>query len=133
MYAYGCSVLLCFLITLKELVSSLQSKTDGSETKYEETNKLSEDRIKQEVPVIDHDVITKLEAENQQLKVESHDTGFEGASEISMFPLDFYISLRTLHLLDVGQFIGKENRCLRPKTRRNKLKHHGAVEGKCFI
>ncbi|KAJ0240162.1 Myosin-10 [Hirschfeldia incana] len=53
---------------LKELVSSLQSKTDGSETKYEETSKLSEERIKQEVPVIDHDVIIKLEAENEQLK-----------------------------------------------------------------
>ncbi|KAF8092561.1 hypothetical protein N665_0411s0021 [Sinapis alba] len=53
---------------LKELVSSLQSKTDGSETKDEETSKISEDRIKQEVPVIDHDVIIKLEAENQQLK-----------------------------------------------------------------
>ena len=88
MYAYGCSLLLCFLITLKELVSSLQSKTDVSETKYEETSKLSEGQIKQEVPVIDHDVIIKLEAENEQLKVESHDTGFEGSSEISMFPLD---------------------------------------------
>ncbi|KAL0666971.1 hypothetical protein Bca4012_029675 [Brassica carinata] len=53
---------------LKELVSSLQSKTDGSETKYEETSKLSEGQIKQEVPVIDHDVIIKLEAENEQLK-----------------------------------------------------------------
>ncbi|KAH0883184.1 hypothetical protein HID58_059280 [Brassica napus] len=47
---------------------SLQSKTDGSETKYEETSKLSEGQIKQEVPVIDHDVIIKLEAENEQLK-----------------------------------------------------------------
>ncbi|KAF2568294.1 hypothetical protein F2Q68_00024548 [Brassica cretica] len=53
---------------LKELVSSLQSKTDGSETKYGETSKLSEGQIKQEVPVIDHDVIIKLEAENEQLK-----------------------------------------------------------------
>ncbi|XP_013636824.1 PREDICTED: myosin-10 isoform X2 [Brassica oleracea var. oleracea] len=53
---------------LKELVSSLQSKTDVSETKYEETSKLSEGQIKQEVPVIDHDVIIKLEAENEQLK-----------------------------------------------------------------
>ncbi|KAG2327810.1 hypothetical protein Bca52824_010538 [Brassica carinata] len=53
---------------LKELVSSLQSKTDGTEIKYEETSKQSEDRIKHEVPVIDQDVIIKLEAENQQLK-----------------------------------------------------------------
>ncbi|XP_056844387.1 myosin-10-like [Raphanus sativus] len=53
---------------LKELVSSLQSKTDGSETKHEETSKLSEGQIKHEVPVIDHDVIIKLEAENEQLK-----------------------------------------------------------------
>ncbi|CAF2095924.1 BnaA05g10340D [Brassica napus] len=53
---------------LKELVSSLQSKTDGSETKDEETSKLNEGQIKQEVPVIDHDVIIKLEAENEQLK-----------------------------------------------------------------
>ncbi|KAH0932602.1 hypothetical protein HID58_009719 [Brassica napus] len=50
---------------LKELVSSLQRKTDESETNYEETGKQSE---KQEVPVIDNDVIIKLEAENQQLK-----------------------------------------------------------------
>ncbi|XP_033147606.1 myosin-10 isoform X2 [Brassica rapa] len=53
---------------LKELVSSLQSKTDGTETKDKETSKLSEGQIKQEVPVIDHDVIIKLEAENEQLK-----------------------------------------------------------------
>ncbi|WZY92541.1 hypothetical protein YC2023_064870 [Brassica napus] len=53
---------------LKELVSSLQSKTDGSETKDEETSKLNEGQIKHEVPVIDHDVIIKLEAENEQLK-----------------------------------------------------------------
>ncbi|CAN6825831.1 unnamed protein product [Brassica oleracea] len=53
---------------LKELVSSLQSKTDGCETKYEETSKLSEGQIKHEVPVIDHDVIIKLEAKNEQLK-----------------------------------------------------------------
>ncbi|KAF3507359.1 hypothetical protein F2Q69_00001563 [Brassica cretica] len=50
---------------LKELVSSLQRKTDESETNYEETGKQSE---KQEVPVIDNDAIIKLEAENQQLK-----------------------------------------------------------------
>ncbi|KAF8105261.1 hypothetical protein N665_0161s0057 [Sinapis alba] len=50
---------------LKELVSSLQRKTDQPETNYEETGKQSE---KQEVPVIDNDVIIKLEAENQQLK-----------------------------------------------------------------
>ncbi|KAL0710643.1 hypothetical protein Bca4012_017621 [Brassica carinata] len=50
---------------LKELVSSLQRKTDDSETNYEETGKQSE---KQEVPVVDNDVIIKLEAENQQLK-----------------------------------------------------------------
>lgn len=48
------------------MVSSLQRKTDESETNYEETGKQSE---KQEVPVIDNDVIIKLEAENQQLKV----------------------------------------------------------------
>ncbi|KAJ4907183.1 Myosin-10 [Raphanus sativus] len=53
---------------LKELVSSLQRKVDDPETKYEETGRLSEERIKGEVPVIDHDVIIKLEAENQQLK-----------------------------------------------------------------
>ncbi|CAH8358652.1 unnamed protein product [Eruca vesicaria subsp. sativa] len=53
---------------LKELVSSLQRKTDESETNYEETGKLSGEKIKQEVPVIDHDAIIKLEAENQQLK-----------------------------------------------------------------
>lgn len=47
-------------------MSSLQRKTDESETNYEETGKQSE---KQEVPVIDNDVIIKLEAENQQLKV----------------------------------------------------------------
>ena len=94
-----CSVLLCFLITLKELVSSLQSKTDGTETKDKETSKLSEGQIKQEVPVIDHDVIIKLEAENEQLKVESHDIGFEGFFEISMFPLDnLYLIKHTLFL-----------------------------------
>lgn len=48
------------------MVSSLQRKTDESETNYEETGKQSE---KQEVPVIDNDAIIKLEAENQQLKV----------------------------------------------------------------
>ncbi|XP_024016781.1 myosin-10 [Eutrema salsugineum] len=53
---------------LKELVSSLQRKIDESETKYEETGKVGEERIKQEVPVIEQDVIIKLEAENQQLK-----------------------------------------------------------------
>ncbi|CAH8389372.1 unnamed protein product [Eruca vesicaria subsp. sativa] len=53
---------------LKELVSSLQRKTDGSEIKDEETSKTSVDRIKHKVPVIDNDVIIKLEAENQQLK-----------------------------------------------------------------
>lgn len=50
-------------------MSSLQRKVDDPETKYEETGRLSEERIKGEVPVIDHDVIIKLEAENQQLKV----------------------------------------------------------------
>ncbi|CAA7049436.1 unnamed protein product [Microthlaspi erraticum] len=53
---------------LKELVSSLQRKDDESETKYEETGKLREDRTKPEVSVIEKDVIIKLEAENQQLK-----------------------------------------------------------------
>ncbi|KFK42801.1 hypothetical protein AALP_AA1G040500 [Arabis alpina] len=53
---------------LKELVSSLQQKIDESEIKYEEISKLSEERIKQEVPVIDETAIIKLEAENQQLK-----------------------------------------------------------------
>ncbi|KFK31068.1 hypothetical protein AALP_AA6G064300 [Arabis alpina] len=49
---------------LKELVSSLQRKIDVSESKYEETSKLS----KEEVPVIDQGLIIQLEAENQQLK-----------------------------------------------------------------
>ncbi|CAH2059643.1 unnamed protein product [Thlaspi arvense] len=53
---------------LKDLVSSLQRKSDESETQYEETGKLSEERVKQEVPVIEQDVIINLEAENQQLK-----------------------------------------------------------------
>ncbi|VVA89970.1 unnamed protein product [Arabis nemorensis] len=53
---------------LKELVSSLQKKIDESDIKYEEISKLSEERIKQEVPVIDQTAIIKLEAENQQLK-----------------------------------------------------------------
>ncbi|CAF2261962.1 unnamed protein product, partial [Brassica napus] len=47
---------------LKELVSSLQNKND------EDVSKLSEEQIKQEVPVIDQTAIIKLEAENQQLK-----------------------------------------------------------------
>ncbi|WZZ77234.1 hypothetical protein YC2023_097806 [Brassica napus] len=47
---------------LKELVSSLQNKNDG------DVSKLSEEQIKQEVPVIDQTAIIKLEAENQQLK-----------------------------------------------------------------
>ncbi|KAF2576812.1 hypothetical protein F2Q68_00001335 [Brassica cretica] len=42
---------------LKELVSSLQRKTDESETNYEETGKQSE---KQEVPVIDNDDLVDL-------------------------------------------------------------------------
>ncbi|EFH57530.1 hypothetical protein ARALYDRAFT_321053 [Arabidopsis lyrata subsp. lyrata] len=53
---------------LKDLVSSLQRKIDESETKYEETGKLSEEWVKQEVPAIDQGVIIKLEAENQKLK-----------------------------------------------------------------
>ncbi|CAA7015314.1 unnamed protein product [Microthlaspi erraticum] len=53
---------------LKELVSSLQKKIDDSESKYEETGKPSEERIKEEVPVIDQTAIIKLEDENQQLK-----------------------------------------------------------------
>ncbi|VVB07275.1 unnamed protein product [Arabis nemorensis] len=53
---------------LKELVSSLQRKIDESEGKYEDTSKLSEEGVKQEVPVIDQGVIIELEAENQQLK-----------------------------------------------------------------
>lgn len=69
MYDCGSSVVFCFLINSKELVSSLQRKDDESETIYEETGKLREDRIKQEVSVIEQDVIVKLEAENQQLKV----------------------------------------------------------------
>lgn len=47
----------------------MQKKIDDSESKYEETGKLSEERIKEEVPVIDQTAIIKLEAENQQLKV----------------------------------------------------------------
>lgn len=50
-------------------MSSLQRKIDESETKYEETGKLSEEWVKQEVPAIDQGVIIKLEAENQKLKV----------------------------------------------------------------
>ncbi|CAE5956532.1 unnamed protein product [Arabidopsis arenosa] len=53
---------------LKESVSSLQNKIDESERKYEEISKISEERIKEEVPVIDQSAIIKLEAENQQLK-----------------------------------------------------------------
>lgn len=113
------------------MVSSLQRKTDESETNYEETGKQSE---KQEVPVIDNDAIIKLEAENQQLKVGFLDIDSETQFLFNFFSLDnLYISLSTHHLLGVGQFIGGENRCLRPKTRRNKLKHHRAVEGECFI
>lgn len=114
-------------------MSSLQSKTDGSETKHEETSKLSEGQIKHEVPVIDHDVIIKLEAENEQLKVESNDIGFEDSSEILMFRKNNLYLIMHTQFLGVGQFIGKENRCLRQKARRNKLKHHRAVEGECFI
>lgn len=51
------------LFLYKELVSSLQNKNDG------DVRKLSEEQIKQEVPVIDQTAIIKLEAENQQLKV----------------------------------------------------------------
>lgn len=54
-------------------MSSLQRKTDESETKYKRTNKLSEERVEEEVPVIDQGVIIKLEAENQQLKVGFHE------------------------------------------------------------
>lgn len=63
------SVLFIFLLTSKDLVSSLQRKIDESETKYEETSMLSEERVKEEVPVIDQGVVIKLEAENQKLKV----------------------------------------------------------------
>lgn len=41
----------------------MQNKNDG------DVRKLSEEQIKQEVPVIDQTAIIKLEAENQQLKV----------------------------------------------------------------
>ncbi|KAF2618048.1 hypothetical protein F2Q68_00038280 [Brassica cretica] len=47
---------------LKVSPSSLQNKNDG------DVSKLSEEQIKQEVPVIDQTAIIKLEAENQQLK-----------------------------------------------------------------
>lgn len=57
-------------------MSSLQRKIDESETKYEETSKLSEERVKQEVPVFDQGVIIQLEAENQQLKVVFLDIDF---------------------------------------------------------
>ena len=58
------SVYFCLMLFLyKELVSSLQNKND------EDVSKLSEEQIKQEVPVIDQTAIIKLEAENQQLKV----------------------------------------------------------------
>ncbi|VYS44998.1 unnamed protein product [Arabidopsis thaliana] len=53
---------------LKESVSSLQNKIDESERKYEEISKISEERIKDEVPVIDQSAIIKLETENQKLK-----------------------------------------------------------------
>ncbi|XP_010475122.1 PREDICTED: myosin-7 [Camelina sativa] len=53
---------------LKESVSSLHNKVDESERKYEEISKVSEEWIKEEVPVIDQSGIIKLEAENQQLK-----------------------------------------------------------------
>ncbi|XP_020870370.1 myosin-7 isoform X1 [Arabidopsis lyrata subsp. lyrata] len=53
---------------LKDSVSLLQNKIDESERKYEEISKISEERIKEEVPVIDQSAIIKLEAENQQLK-----------------------------------------------------------------
>ncbi|XP_023645863.1 myosin-7 isoform X1 [Capsella rubella] len=53
---------------LKESVSSLQNKVEESERKYEEISKLSEERIKEEVPVTDQSAIIKLEAEKQQLK-----------------------------------------------------------------
>lgn len=58
-------------------MSSLQTKIDESERKYEEISKLSEERIKEEVPVIDQSAIIKLEAENQQLKVGFLDTDFD--------------------------------------------------------
>ncbi|XP_023640678.1 myosin-10 isoform X4 [Capsella rubella] len=53
---------------LKDLVSSLQRNIDESKNKYEKTSKLSEERVKQEVPFIDQGVIIKLEAENKKLK-----------------------------------------------------------------
>ncbi|XP_010522441.1 PREDICTED: myosin-7 [Tarenaya hassleriana] len=54
---------------LKELVCSLQKKIDESENRYEGTSKLSEERMKQGVPIIDQGAFSKLEAENEQLKV----------------------------------------------------------------
>lgn len=55
-------------------MSSLQNKIDESERKYEEISKISEERIKDEVPVIDQSAIIKLETENQKLKVRFLDT-----------------------------------------------------------
>lgn len=64
---YVLSLYFCLMLFLyKELVSSLQNKNDG------DLSKLSEELIKQEVPVIDQTAIIKLEAENQQLKVGLH-------------------------------------------------------------
>lgn len=71
-------------------MSSLQNKIDESEIKYEEISKLSEERIKQEVPVIDQTAIIKLEAENQQLKVGFLDTDFNTQSK---FITDFFFLL----------------------------------------
>lgn len=76
LYDRGSSVLFIFLLTSKELVSSLQRKIDESEGKYEDTSKLSEEGVKQEVPVIDQGVIIQLEAENLQLKVGFPDIDF---------------------------------------------------------
>lgn len=66
-------------------MSSLQNKIDESERKYEETSKLSEERIKQEVPVISQSAIIKLEAENQQLKVGFLDTDFDTQSRFRTY------------------------------------------------
>lgn len=88
-FMYHCRDFVLFSLFIKELVSSLQNKIDESEIKYEEISKLSEERIKLEVPVIDQTAIIKLEAENQQLKVEFIDTDFNKQCKfIIVFPLN---------------------------------------------
>ena len=79
--------------------------------------------IVQEVPVIDHEIVNKLTAENEQLKVRLLKLwcmSFLELPWIVWICLWLMISSWLLHFVGSGKFSGKENWWNREEIRRNK-------------